>query len=193
MERCKSLSSLNSFLSHVPQLSGAKSYFLVHLKEWGCGRRLLLAFPQLLSNHRGGCGAASMEPSFTFGGQKSLMAGTFLVYWYGRRYLHFTLLSVMLPPRLISNNCRKNHVLQCKVVRCSECTSCWHKALPLYYLWAYSSASCRYLMLELTQFNIKKKKKFQYQIFKWAEDLNRHFISKTYRWPTDTWKDTQGC
>ena len=121
------------------------------------------------------------------------MAGTFLVCWYGWRYLHFTLLSVMLPPRLISNHCRKNHVLQCKVVCCSEWSSCWHKALPLYYLWAYSSASCRCLMLELTQFNIQKKKKFQYQIFKWAEDLNRHFISKTYRWPTDTWKDTQGC
>ena len=33
----------------------------------------------------------SGELSFTFGGQKSLMAGTFLIYWYGRRYLHFTL------------------------------------------------------------------------------------------------------
>ena len=30
------------------------------------------------------------ELSFTFGGQKSLMAVTFLVYWYGRRYFHFT-------------------------------------------------------------------------------------------------------
>ena len=39
----------------------------------------------------------------------------------------------------------------------------------------------------------RKKKKFQHQIFKWPEDMNRRFISKTYRWPTDTWKDTQGC
>ena len=31
------------------------------------------------------------ELSFTFGGQKSLMAVTFLVYWYGRRYFHFTM------------------------------------------------------------------------------------------------------
>ena len=31
------------------------------------------------------------EPSFTLGGQTSLMAVTFLVYWYGRRYSHFTL------------------------------------------------------------------------------------------------------
>ena len=30
------------------------------------------------------------ELSFTFGGQKSLMAVTFLVYWYDRRYFHFT-------------------------------------------------------------------------------------------------------
>ena len=34
MERCKSLGPLNSFLSYAPQLSEAKSYFLVHLKEW---------------------------------------------------------------------------------------------------------------------------------------------------------------
>ena len=31
------------------------------------------------------------EPSFTFGGQKSLMAVTLLIYCYGRRYFHFTL------------------------------------------------------------------------------------------------------
>ena len=30
------------------------------------------------------------EPSFKFGGQKSLMAVTFLVYQYSRRYFHFT-------------------------------------------------------------------------------------------------------
>ena len=34
------------------------------------------------------------EPSFTFGGQKSLMAVTFLVYQYCRRYFHFTALFV---------------------------------------------------------------------------------------------------
>ena len=44
----------------------------------------LLAFPQLLSNHRGG-GVASgglkfWKPSFTLGGQTLLMAMTFLVY-----------------------------------------------------------------------------------------------------------------
>ena len=54
MGSCKPLGSLNSFLSYAPQLSGTKSYFLVHLMEWGCGRWLLLAFPQFLSNHRGG-------------------------------------------------------------------------------------------------------------------------------------------
>ena len=42
MGRCKSLESLNSFLSYAPQLPGANlvSLFI-----------LLLAFPQLLSNH----------------------------------------------------------------------------------------------------------------------------------------------
>ena len=34
MGRCKPLGSLNTFLSYAPQLSGAKSYFFVHLKEW---------------------------------------------------------------------------------------------------------------------------------------------------------------
>ena len=61
-------------------------------------RWLLLAFLQLLSNHcRGGAAVAASvglhfwESSFTFGGQKSLTTVIFLVYWYGRRYFHFTI------------------------------------------------------------------------------------------------------
>ena len=42
--RCKPLGSLNSFLSYASQLSGANPVFLL---------TLLLAFPQLLSNHHG--------------------------------------------------------------------------------------------------------------------------------------------
>ena len=34
MGRCESLGELKSFLSYASQLSGAKSCFLVHLKEW---------------------------------------------------------------------------------------------------------------------------------------------------------------
>ena len=77
---------LSEFIpSYAPQLSGANPVFLF---------TLLLAFPQLLSNHCGGMAASDGsqfgEPSFTFGGQKSLMAVTFLVDEYGRRYFHFT-------------------------------------------------------------------------------------------------------
>ena len=58
------------------------------------GRWLLLAYSQLLSNHldrwQHPLDLSFGEPSFTFGGQKSLMAVTFLVYWHGRRYFHFT-------------------------------------------------------------------------------------------------------
>ena len=45
MGRCKPPGSANSFLSYAPQPSGTKSCFSVHLIEWQCGRRLLLAFP----------------------------------------------------------------------------------------------------------------------------------------------------
>ena len=75
MEGWKLLGSPNSFLSYAPQLSGANPVSLF---------TLFLAFPQLLSNHRWG-GSTSAESqfwasSFTFGGQKSLMAVKFLVH-----------------------------------------------------------------------------------------------------------------
>ena len=72
MWRCKPLGSLNSFLSYVPQLSGANlvSLFI-----------LLPGFSQLLSNHHGGgVWQQFQEPSCPFGGQKSLMVVTCLVY-----------------------------------------------------------------------------------------------------------------
>ena len=82
MGRCKPLGSLNLYSS---QLSGVNRVSLF---------TLLLAFLQLLSNHCDGVAASaglqSGEPSFTFGGQKLLMAVTFLVSSYGRRYFHFT-------------------------------------------------------------------------------------------------------
>ena len=71
--RCKPLGSLYSFLSYAPQLSGVN---LVSLFT------LLLAFPQLLSNHHEGVAAFSGfqfgELPSTFGGQKLLMVWHFL-------------------------------------------------------------------------------------------------------------------
>ena len=57
MRGCKPLGSLNSFHSYVPQLSGAKSYFLVHLKDVASGC-FLHSLPQseLLKNHHEGGG-----------------------------------------------------------------------------------------------------------------------------------------
>ena len=75
MGRCKPLGSLNSFVSYAPQLSEASPISLF---------TLLLGFPQLFSNHHAKVaafpGSQFGEPSFTFGGQKSLMAVTFLVH-----------------------------------------------------------------------------------------------------------------
>ena len=40
-----------------------------------------------------------LSPSFTFGGQKSLMAVTFLVYWYGRRFISHIWSTQLYPER----------------------------------------------------------------------------------------------
>ena len=66
---------IHSFLRHLSYL-GPNPVSLFTLRD---GRWLLLASPQLLSNQRGGWPHWKFwEPSFTFGGQKSLMAVTFL-------------------------------------------------------------------------------------------------------------------
>ena len=114
MGRFKPLGSLNSLLSYVPQLSGPNPVSLFTLSSGSCGRWLPLEFPQLLSNHHGGwitmaggspwrvdhhgrwitmagggiCWIELWEPALTFGGQKSLMAVAFLVYWFGSRAFH---------------------------------------------------------------------------------------------------------
>ena len=57
------------------------SGFLVYLASW--------IFPAPQQSPKGlaaSSGSQFWEPSFTFGGQKSLMAVTFLIYWYGRRH-----------------------------------------------------------------------------------------------------------
>ena len=96
--RCEAPGSLDSCLSHAPQLSGANA---VSLFTW------LRAFPQLLSNHRRGVetstGSQFGGPSFTFGGQKSLMAVMYFVCWYGWRSFHFTMVSKwQLYPKIVT-------------------------------------------------------------------------------------------
>ena len=95
MGRCKPLGSLNSFLSYAPLLSEAKSCFLVHFKEcWMAAfcisthlrsPAITLDGGVVLGVGWGGVaaslGSQFKEHSFTFGGQKSLMLVTFLVYW----------------------------------------------------------------------------------------------------------------
>ena len=75
------------FLSYL----GPNPVLLFTLKR---GRWLLLTFPQLLSSHHRGwqhlLDLGFQELSFTFGGQKSLMAVIFFVYWYGKIHFHFT-------------------------------------------------------------------------------------------------------
>ena len=89
MGKCKPLDSLNSFLSFGTQLSGAKSYFLVHLAS--C---ISLTPQQLPWTVAASFESQFREPSITFGGQKLLIAGILLVYWYDRRYFHFTIQKV---------------------------------------------------------------------------------------------------
>ena len=78
----------DSFLSWAPQLSGAHPVSLL---------TLLLHSPSssAVTGGVGGVAASTglqfWEPSFVFGGQKLLMAVTFLVYWYVSRYFHFSL------------------------------------------------------------------------------------------------------
>ena len=89
MGKCKPLDSLNSFLSSGTQLSGARSCFLVHLAS--C---IPLTPQQSLWRVVASFGSQFREPSIKFGGQKLLIAVILLVYWYDRRYFHFTIQKV---------------------------------------------------------------------------------------------------
>ena len=70
---------------HIHPRYLGQSRFLAHLAS--C---IPPAPQQLPCGLRVSPGLQFWETSFTFGGQKLLMAMTFLVYWYGRRYFHFT-------------------------------------------------------------------------------------------------------
>ena len=87
--RCKPLASrIHSFHMHL-----CYPVSWLTLQGGGCGEGCFLPAPSCSAITLGGGGICSSqlgEPSFSFGGQKSLMAVTFLAYWYGRRYFHFT-------------------------------------------------------------------------------------------------------
>ena len=81
--RCKPLGSLNSFLSSAPQRSGANPVSWLTLRDGGCAVGCFLPSPapkQLPWRVEASEGSQLGEPSFMFGGQKSLMAVTFLAY-----------------------------------------------------------------------------------------------------------------
>ena len=77
-----------SFHMHLNYLSGANPVSVITLRS---GRWLHSPSSSAITVGGGSIHWISVwEPSFTFGGQTSLMAVTFLVYWYDRRYCHFT-------------------------------------------------------------------------------------------------------
>ena len=94
MGRCKSLGSLTSFLSYGPQLSGAKSCFMIvyilnslfTLRSGKCGRWLLPLASQQSWGWRVGRGAWQHLVDRRHCVPKLLMSVTFLIYWYGRSY-----------------------------------------------------------------------------------------------------------
>ena len=90
MGRCKPLGSLNSFLSYAPQLPEANPVSLITLRSGIFATCIPPAPQQSPWGVAASTGSQFWEPSFTFEGQRSLMALTFFVYWYGRRYFHFT-------------------------------------------------------------------------------------------------------
>ena len=88
------LTECNSFI--CSSAIWGQSCFFVHLKEWvadGC----FLHSPAPQQSPwwvAASPGSKFWEPSLTFGGQKSLMAVTFLVYWYGKKCFFHSFLSI---------------------------------------------------------------------------------------------------
>ena len=66
----------------MPQLSRAKHCFLVHLKEWQMAASCISPTPQQSPwEVAASVGSQFWEPSFTFGGQKSMVAICYLLIW----------------------------------------------------------------------------------------------------------------
>ena len=81
--------SFHMYLSYLePILLPCSPYFLHFPSASATTLGILLTAIKATSS-----GSQFWEPSFTFGGQKLLMAVTFLVPWSGKRYFHFTVLS----------------------------------------------------------------------------------------------------
>ena len=90
MGRCMPLGSLNSFLPYAPQLSEANPVSLIPLRSGRFATCIPPAPQQSPWGVAASTGSQFWEPSFTFEGQRLLMALIFFVYLYGRRYFHFT-------------------------------------------------------------------------------------------------------
>ena len=90
--RCKPLGSLNSFLSKSTSAIWGQSCFLVHLKEWQMAASCIPSSSSAITigGWQASAGSQFWKPSFTFGGQKLLMAMILHVYW---RCFHFTVFS----------------------------------------------------------------------------------------------------
>ena len=84
-------SGLTEFIPFIcTSATWGQSCFLDHLKEWHICYLHSPSSSAITMGVAASTGSQFWEPSFTFEGQRSLMALTFFVYWYGRRYFHFT-------------------------------------------------------------------------------------------------------
>ena len=110
----------------TPRLSGAKFCFLVHLKEWQCGRCLIHAFPQLLSSHCRGW-SHLLDPTLV-SPHSHLKARNPCWLW------HFLFIDmsgdILIPHRTLLKSCRKVFSITINY-RSSTTSGMWFENEPL--------------------------------------------------------------